>query len=620
MKKFYIFAMALLCAVIANAATIAGGTKLYLQPNSNWLVDGARFALYVYGSNGDGWSSMTLVAGETGIYEGTVPEGTWSNVIFTRMNGSAAENNWDNKWNQTDNLVYDGVNNMYSVTEGTWDKGGGTWSTYGTSAGEGTGLFLVGNEISNWGHTAGYQFQATETENIYTLENVKVCGFFKIADKNWNPVNIGSADENKLIKIGEATTLVNDGNSKNLYTDGTYTASITLDMTGTAPVVTITGEKAASGVYLKGDMNNWGDNDEYQFTSLGAGVYELEKTLYTNAGTFKITANDKWYRGDAVYGTAFDLVDGGDNMSLPEGTVANKFTLNLNEDGSAKLTITQGSVIEGLFLRGNVNNWEALDEYKFTETETEGVYELKNIRLQGFFKIADALWAEYNIGSSDGSKLKIGQANYVVNGEESKNFSLSDTYMCSVITIDLSGDTPVLTITGEATGSGIFVNADANEWGASDDAADYEFTDYGAGYYYLEKELQDSQFLINVNGTSYGAASDDAAEIVFDETVTLTASNAVKMSLPEGTAAASFEVSITDSGEVILLVSEGEYIEDEGDGGDEGNESSAIEAVQAEGNSTAEYYNLQGVKVSADKLTNGVYIRKQGNKATKVIL
>ena len=49
------------------------------------------------------------------------------------MNPSASGNNWNNKWNQTADLVYDGVNNHYTVKAGTWDKGGGTWSFYGVA-------------------------------------------------------------------------------------------------------------------------------------------------------------------------------------------------------------------------------------------------------------------------------------------------------------------------------------------------------------------------------------------------------------------------------------------------------------------------------------------------------
>ena len=104
-------------------------TVLYLTPNSNWKVDGARFAAYFFG-NGETWASMTLVEGETNLYSVVAPDG-YANVIFCRMNPANTENNWNNKWNQTSDLKVptDGTNH-YTVAEGAWDNGNGTWSTY----------------------------------------------------------------------------------------------------------------------------------------------------------------------------------------------------------------------------------------------------------------------------------------------------------------------------------------------------------------------------------------------------------------------------------------------------------------------------------------------------------
>ena len=119
--------------IFASAANIPGGTKLYLVPNSNWNQSNARFAAYFFG-DGEAWVSMTKVAGESNLYEVTVPAGkNFTNVIFCRMNPSASANNWNNKWNQTADLVYNGTSNCYTIKAGTWDKGGGTWSSYGSS-------------------------------------------------------------------------------------------------------------------------------------------------------------------------------------------------------------------------------------------------------------------------------------------------------------------------------------------------------------------------------------------------------------------------------------------------------------------------------------------------------
>lgn len=104
----------------------------YLVPNTNWKKDNARFAIYFFGTSGNTWVSMKDENGD-GIYVGNNPaSGTYQNMIFCRMNPSTTENNWDNKWNQTNDLAISaaGENNCYTVKSGTWDNGGGTWSVH----------------------------------------------------------------------------------------------------------------------------------------------------------------------------------------------------------------------------------------------------------------------------------------------------------------------------------------------------------------------------------------------------------------------------------------------------------------------------------------------------------
>lgn len=104
---------------------------IYLKPNSNWKQASARFAIYLFvDDNTYQWVSMTQV-GSTGYYQAEIPDGNWKNIIFVRMNGNTTDNNWNNKWNQTSDLTIptDGTN-CYAIASGTWDKGGGTWSTY----------------------------------------------------------------------------------------------------------------------------------------------------------------------------------------------------------------------------------------------------------------------------------------------------------------------------------------------------------------------------------------------------------------------------------------------------------------------------------------------------------
>ena len=105
-------------------------TYLYLKPNSNWEQANARFAAYFFG-NGNTWVDMTDVGCNRDYYRCEMPVG-YPNVIFCRMDPSKAENNWDNKWNQTANLTIptDGKN-LFTVPSSSWNDATDTqnWST-----------------------------------------------------------------------------------------------------------------------------------------------------------------------------------------------------------------------------------------------------------------------------------------------------------------------------------------------------------------------------------------------------------------------------------------------------------------------------------------------------------
>ena len=154
---------------------------IYLEPNSNWNVDNARFAAYFFS---DTWASMTLVEGQINIYQCEIPDGE-IDIIFCRMNPNTTDNNWgnDNMWNQTSDLkMTDGT--LYTVSEGAWSKGDGKWSgnpavvapvepeNPGTGEGEeetDNNLYLKPN--SNWTQAnarfAAYFFNNSTNKNIW---------------------------------------------------------------------------------------------------------------------------------------------------------------------------------------------------------------------------------------------------------------------------------------------------------------------------------------------------------------------------------------------------------------------------------------------------------------------
>ena len=76
--------------------------KMYMVPSSEWKQAGARFAAYFFEGDNYTWVNMKY-AGDN-LYSVDIPEG-FSNIIFCRMNGATTENNWGNKWNQTNDLA-----------------------------------------------------------------------------------------------------------------------------------------------------------------------------------------------------------------------------------------------------------------------------------------------------------------------------------------------------------------------------------------------------------------------------------------------------------------------------------------------------------------------------------
>lgn len=240
------------------------GTTLYLQPNENWKSDNARFALYYFESGKpDGWASMSDLDSD-GIYEGEVPEG-YSNIIFCRMNPSATDNNWSNKWNQTADLtVPTNGDNCYAIAEGTWDKGGGTWSKItsnpGGSGSEGDDpatdittspvinadnsvTFYYKNtsatsvevraDFNGWSGGDGYQMTKDDATGVWSCKVSGLsCGIhqykFFVNENEWitDPCNSLMADGNSAFTVSNPRAVDENKITVNIYytrADGQYT-------------------------------------------------------------------------------------------------------------------------------------------------------------------------------------------------------------------------------------------------------------------------------------------------------------------------------------------------------------------------------------------------------------
>ena len=245
--------------------------KLYLTPNANWKKDNARFAAYFFG-NGETWVSMTKVAGETDLYEVTIPtDKKYPNVIFCRMNPSAAANNWSNKWNQTADLVIptDGKNH-YTVKAGTWDKGGGTWSIWPVpvvKTYKDITITVIANATpkihyweggdkmvgSNWedkpemvatGEENTYSYTIKDVDEATGVKYLVIVGDIQSADQITS-VNVTKNFKEFLPQVAVQGVNNWDGTDKMTVSDDYQTASITLSLAANKPYelkLTVNGE------------------------------------------------------------------------------------------------------------------------------------------------------------------------------------------------------------------------------------------------------------------------------------------------------------------------------------------------------------------------------------------
>lgn len=193
------------------ATNITNGTNLYLLPSVEWKEANARFAAYFFGGDGELWLDMLDSNGD-GIYE-VVSQGTREKVIFCRMNPETTENNWDNKWNQTSDLTYDGTNNQYNVSG--WDAG--EWSVFSGNNGdndnpekpqpESSVYTLCGDSIifgTNWDETNTNNDMTKGSDGIWIKEYTEITltkGSYKykvVADHNWDTAGKYPSDDSNM--------------------------------------------------------------------------------------------------------------------------------------------------------------------------------------------------------------------------------------------------------------------------------------------------------------------------------------------------------------------------------------------------------------------------------------
>ena len=576
MKKFYFLFTLLLSVLVANAATIPAGTKLYLTPNSNWKQSNARYAAYFFG-NGEAWVSMTKVAGETDLYELTSPSKSYTNVIFCRMNPSTTANNWNNKWNQTADLTYDGTNNHYTVKANTWDKGGGTWSYYGK-----TEELLLG---VSW----------TTSETIYPGDNVTITA-----------TAVGQPENSSIQITIDGTTTT--GTTANWVAGeaGNYTVKVACvdsnsqELGSTEQTLKVTAITSEWGIYLDKASTKWTNANLY--------TWDANNTTYT--GTWPGNAMGV----TTVNGTEY-------YYSL----IRNAKTINLIFNNGTEQTVDITGISGESFFKLTTKNGEGKWQVEKVENSTGGGEEEEETETLVFNVTVPAGTENcYIVGSfNEWGKFvameKAGDNNFTVSIDNLKKSEVKYKYTCGEgwDYVEMQADkvtdvqdrsytandvvaawksTPSTTVTYPEK---VYIVGHDNAW---DPAKPLEISGTDGVYTIDNVTFVNTGFKMSTQKGSWDAFNAGVLYVqnaIVNEEATITKGSSDDSKI---SATGTFNLTIDLVNMTFLAIDP---------------LTVAIEEVATD-NAPIEYYNLQGVKVANPE--NGIFIKKQGSKTTKVVL
>ena len=524
----------------------ATATTLYLKPSSNWKQSNARFAAYFFG-NGEKWVSMTDTD-KDGIYEVTVPAG-YPNVIFCRMNPSASANNWNNKWNQTADLkVPTNGTDLYTVKEGTWDKGGGTWSVYGSS-GEGGSVTpppasdpvyrVVGSAGlcgSDWNTTDDNNKMEKQADGTYkkVYTNVAAGSYeLKVVEDGsiWIPDGMGN---NITVTALEGATVTVTYNPSNTQKPVTAVAE-----GGTTPAVPVEHiyRVAGSAGLCGSDWNGTDDNNKME--KQADGTY---KKVYTNvaAGTYalKVVKDGSSWIPDgmgndipvtALEGATVTVIYDPSNTETPVTAIA--------EGGSAPIVpvehdyyvVGEGSIF-GDTTWGNAaiaaNKMEKQDDGTYKKVYTDVAAGVITLKVHDPLLGNDGWWGNndtnISVTAKQGATLTI-----TFNAETKAVTAIAEGGSDPVIPVD-----PVYRVAGSAGLCG-------NEWNATDDNNKMEkqadgtykkvYTNVAAGTYALKVVKDGTTYIPDGMGNDISVTALEGATVtvIYDPSNTETPVTAI---------------------------------------------------------------------------------------------
>jgi|GEM_PF-42047 len=167
----------------------------------------------------------------------------------------------------------------------------------------------------------------------------------------------------------------------------------------------------ATTVYLRGDMNGWGELNAFNYK--GAGLYTAEVTLDAGSYMFKVASSDWSTVNLGATSGAEAAVELGVDESLVQNSQDNfsititdadtyVFELDAFNTSAPVLTVRQKLAFgtNTILLRGDMNGWDESTDFSYNG---KGIYQVSvALNAQAYqFKVATADWATVNLGAVD---------------------------------------------------------------------------------------------------------------------------------------------------------------------------------------------------------------------------
>jgi len=396
-KSIFLFFAAILCAIGASAAT----KTIYFKSQQWWHKDNAASAAYYWGTDGEAkaWpgTRMTKVAGETNVWSIDIDTDKYPNVIFIRVNGSGAEQDWGAK---TEDLVIPTDSKNFFTLSNTeaWDgnKATGSWSVYTPTVthtfAKNSTLYIdfraitdaskkganypkagTASELDYSANAGGTVIPVTFTADVKWAEGAE---FMKTDKGGWASIPFKAPEAGQ-----NCAQVAADGKSYTWTTFSEPSVTLSLDKTeadaGTEVTVTLT----ATADNVSGEVTY-----AFQYSTDNATWNNITATGNTATQTF--AAETRYYKvtmtngGTTKEATAkfsaikFHVIGSWDSWTAHNEVVEGSKTITLEANTTYEYKITNGTWDlswgnDGTMKRENCTNWsfEASGNAKITTDE-----------------------------------------------------------------------------------------------------------------------------------------------------------------------------------------------------------------------------------------------------------